>query len=253
MDKRILVFTDFSEVPLYVARYTSDLSSDLRCTFSFQHTHHSDSYAVDNQSFNCWGERVYNFNEPNADAKFKYMFRALALQEMDSINACDNTQPNNFLRKDVHNVNAKKVIDNIMLGAGDMTSSIRVVFGMNIINIMENVTTYPAVCICEYVTYIPPKEIVFSIDYKTSFKRSGFKYHLDISQMHQTIIEVVQAKESDILGMAQTDSIKLIETLFRNVRHSFHELEDMSVHADIKTFIDSHGSDMIAFTKATSN
>lgn len=133
------------------------------------------------------------------------------------------------------------------MGTKGMTSSRTVVFGRNTINIMENVTACPVLAIPEDVVFTPTKEIVFPTDYKKPFKQRELKYLINIAQLHDSSIRVLHVKESMKLNIIQQRNKDLLETIFKNVEHSFHELEDMAVHKGINAFIESRHSDIVAF------
>jgi nucleotide-binding universal stress UspA family protein len=153
----------------------------------------------------------------------------------------------NSLLEGVKDAIAGNDIEIIIMGTKGMSGSRTVIFGTNTINIMEKVTECPVLAIPEDVRFTPPKEIVFPTDYKKPFKRRELKYMINIAQMHDTFIRVLYIKNSAKWTKAQEENKELLETFFKDVGHSFHELEGMTVQAGINAFIDSRESDMVAF------
>ncbi|TXD83636.1 hypothetical protein ESY86_08860 [Subsaximicrobium wynnwilliamsii] len=112
---------------------------------------------------------------------------------------------------------------------------------------MENILACPVLAIPEDISYTTPKKIVFPTNYKISFKRRELKYLIDIAQLHNSSIQILHIKESRKLNEAQQGNKAFLETLFKDVDHSFHEMEGMSVHTGINAFIDLRKCDMVAF------
>ena len=133
------------------------------------------------------------------------------------------------------------------MGTKGVTGSRKAIFGTNAINIMENITECPVLAIPENATLDTPKEIVFPTDYKTSFKRRELKYLINIAEMSGAHIRVLHIKRTADLTDPQQRNKLLLKKLLKDVDHSFHELEGIGVQAGINAFIDSRGSDMVAF------
>ncbi len=142
---------------------------------------------------------------------------------------------------------AKKDIDLIIMGTQGLTGSRTVIFGTNTVTIMEGITECPVLAVHENLGFKSPKEIVFPTDYKSAFKRRELKYMIDIAQLHSGFIRILHIKKSDELTKIQQDNKDLLASIFTDVGHSFHELEDIAVHDGINAFIDSRDSDMVAF------
>jgi nucleotide-binding universal stress UspA family protein len=253
MDKRILLLTDFSRNALNAVRYALDLYSDQKCIFYFLNTYNEGGYSLDSHAYNHSGQRSYNIEKPNTKEGYKDLMQALSRHKNNPKHSFYTIATNNSLLQGVKDVIAKNDIDIIVMGTKGITSSRTVVFGMNTITIMENVTECPVLAIPEDVEFTHPKEIVFPTDYKLPFKRRELKYLINIAKMHDSFIRVLHVKESAKLTQVQQGNKELLNTIFKEVGHSFHELEDMRVQAGINAFIDSRDSDMVAFVNQKRN
>ena len=65
--------------------------------------------------------------------------------------------------------------------------------------------------------------------------------------MHEAFIRVLHVEEEAKLSKTQQSNKELLESILEGTDHSFHTLSDIKVHAGINAFIDSRGSDIIAF------
>ncbi len=253
MDKRVLLLTDFSKNALNAIRYGLNLYSDRKCTFHFLNTYNEDGYSIDSHTYRHSGHRYYDNKKQKTQEQFENLMQVLGRHNKNPNHSYHTIAANNSLLEGVKDAIAKNDIDIIILGNKGMTSSRTVVFGTNSINVMENITVCPVLAIPEDVRFTTPKEIVFPTDYINPFKRRELKYLINIAQMHDSYIRVLHVKESDKLNKVQHGNKELLKTLFKDVDHSFHELENMAVDAGIKAFIDSRDSDMVAFVNQKRN
>ncbi|MEZ4792416.1 MAG: universal stress protein [Gelidibacter sp.] len=253
MDKRILILTDFSKEALNAARYALNLYADRKAIFYFLNAYHSANYSTDSHIYNPSGLRSYDVKEPKTEERFKDLMYLLGPQIKGPKHNFHTITANNTLLEAVNEIVAKNDIDIIIMGAKGMTSSRTVVFGMNTIDIMENISACPVLAVPEDVLFSSPKKIVFPTNYKTPFKRRELKYLMSIAQMHHADIEVLHVRESDRLNAVQQNNKELLATIFKDIGHSFHEFENMTVFEGINSFIDNRESDMIAFINQKRN
>ncbi|WP_299399628.1 universal stress protein [uncultured Gelidibacter sp.] len=253
MEKRILLLTDFSKTALNAARYALDLYADYECSFHFLNTYHADSYTIEGYSFNYSGHRNYNIEQPNRQIKFRKLVEQLRLHDKNPKHNYYTIAASDTLLDGVNDVISRYDIDIVIMGSKGMTSSRTVVFGMNTVNIMENITACPVMAIPEDVSFKAPKEIVFPTDFKISFKRRELKYLMNIAELHKSKISVLHVKESAHLNKAQQANKELLGQIFKTITHTFHEVENMTVHEGINKFIDGQNSDMVAFINQKRN
>ncbi|MBJ7880488.1 universal stress protein [Gelidibacter salicanalis] len=253
MDKRILFLTDFSKTALNAARYALDLYTDSECTFHFLNTYHADSYSIEGYTYMHSGQRAYNVEQPKTSIKFRKLIEQLRLHDKHPKHSYYTIAASNTLLDGVNDVISKHDIDIVIMGAKGMTSSRTVVFGMNTIDIMENITACPVLAIPEDVKFKSPKEIVFPTDFKIPFKRRELKYLMNIAELHGSEIRVLHVKEAAQLNRSQQENKDLLGRLFKDITHSFHDVQDTTVHEGINAFIDSQKSDMVAFINQKRN
>ena len=253
MEKRILILTDFSKEALNAARYALHLYADRRCAFYFLNAFQADGYAIDTQNYSRIGTRAYDVQKPKTEEQFKRLRQQLGLQSIHPKHSYDRIFANDTLFDSAKNMIAKHDIDIIIMGAKGITSSRPVVFGRNTIDIMENINACPVLAIPEDVDFKPLRKILFPTDYKTPFKRRELKYLINIASTHDIDIQVLHIKESDNLKKEQQDNKKLLAKLFKDVGHSFHELNGTTVLEGINTFIERYESDLVAFINQKRN
>ncbi len=247
MDKRIVLPTDFSKNALNAIRYALDLYQYQNCDFYFLNVFKVDGYSLDSMMVPEPGERAYEAAKKSSEKDFEKLMDILELHHDNPKHTYHKISTYNSLLYAVKDIIAKKDIDLVVMGTKGTTGSRSVIFGTNTVKIMEEVTECPVLAIPEDFRFSPPKEIVFPTDYKTSFKRRELNYLIEIAKMHNTAIRVLHIAERSELSNEQKGNQELLEDILRGVGYSFHTLTDIKVHTGIGSFIESRGSDIVAF------
>ncbi len=184
---------------------------------------------------------------------FDKLIQILRLRSKNPKHRYETVSTYNTLIDATKDIIAKRDINLIIMGTRGANGTRTDIFGTNAVSIMDGITECPVLAIPHHFGFTPPKEIVFPTDYKSTFKRRELRYMINIAQIHGGFIRILHIKKSDKLTTAQQHNKELLASIFTDVSHSFHELEDIAVHAGIKTFIDSRDSDMVAFINQKRN
>ncbi|MEJ1222897.1 universal stress protein [Sediminicola sp. 1XM1-17] len=247
MNQRVLLPTDFSKNALNAIRYALDMYKNQQCDFYLLNVFQVDGYSLDNMMVPEPGNKAYDAARKHSEEGFQKLLDILELHIGNPKHTYHTISTYNLLIDAINDTVAKKDIDIVVMGTKGATGSKGVIFGTNTVAAMEAVTGCPVLSVPQDFRFSPPVEIVFPTDYKTNFKRRELNHLLDISKMHGTPIRVLHIMEESKLSKTQEANKELLETIFENVECSFHTLEDTKVHKGIGIFIESRGSDMIAF------
>ncbi|NHF57727.1 universal stress protein [Flavobacteriaceae bacterium TP-CH-4] len=247
MDKRILLPTDFSRNALNAIRYALDLYANQTCDFYFLNAYQVSGYSIDSMMVPEPGERAYEMAKKESEAGFVKLMDILELHNDDPKHTYHTISTFNSLLYAIKTTIAKKDIDIVVMGTKGATGAEDVIFGTNTVDAMEKVTECPVLAIPDNVRFAAPKEIVFPTDFKTSFKRRELNYLLEIAKHHHAAIRVLHIAEKSELNREQLSNRELLQSILEDVDYSFHTLTDLGVQTGISAFIDSRGSDMIAF------
>ncbi|MFT7066754.1 MAG: nucleotide-binding universal stress UspA family protein [Sediminicola sp.] len=247
MDQRVLLPTDFSKNALNAIRYALDMYKDLHCELYLLNVFQVDEYSLDNMMVPEPGNRVYDAAKKDSEDEFQKLLDILELHTTNPKHTYHTISSYNSLIDAIEDTIAKKDIDIVVMGTKGATGAKGVIYGTNTVATMEAITDCPVLSVPEGFRFSPPVEIVFPTDYKTSFKRRELTHLLDISKMHSTPVRVLHIMEETKLSKAQEANKELLETILADVECSFHSLSDTKVHKGIGFFIESRGSDMVAF------
>ncbi len=254
MDKRILLPTDFSQNALNAVRYALDLYADQKCTFYFLNVYEVDGFSIDGSAYRPEpGQRSYEIEKRKSEEAFDKLIQILRLRSKNPNHSYETVSTYNTLIDATKDIIAKRDINLIVMGTRGASGTRTDIFGTNAVSIMEGITECPVLTVPQNLGFTPPKEIVFPTDYKSTFKRRELRYMINIAQIHGGSIRILHVKKSDKLTTAQQHNKELLASILTDVGHSFHELEDIAVHAGINAFIDSRDSDMIAFINQKRN
>lgn len=247
MKKRILLPTDFSKNSLNAIRYALDLYQDFGCDLYFLNTYQVVGYSMDSIMVPVPGEELYEVAKKTSKEGMERLMKILKLHPANLKHTYHTISSSNTLLLSVENIIAKKDIDMIVMGTKGETGSSSVIFGSNTVAIMEKITDCPVIAVPANFSFSPPKEIVFPTDYKTNFKRKELNCLLEIAKTHNAGIKVLHiAKEKD-LNTTQKNNKALLQDIMEGMDYSLHTLSNIKVSKGITAFVESRGSDMIAF------
>lgn len=247
MDKRILIPTDFSKNALNATRYALDLYSKLNCEFYFLNVFRLDHYTTNTLILPEPGSAEYEAAKGASEEAFAKLLDLLELHHDNPKHSYHTISSFNFLSEAIKQTIASKDIDLVVMGTQGATGAKGVIFGSNTVNAMEKIRECPVMAIPEELRFTTPKEIVFPNDYKSPVSRKELNYLVEIAKMHQTAIRVVHFKKETALDENQESNKQLLDDILNNVEHSFHTLTDKDIAQGITSFVESRGSDMIAF------
>ncbi|WP_299535913.1 universal stress protein [Ulvibacterium sp.] len=247
MDKRILLPTDFSKNALNAIRYALNLYKDQRCDIYFLNTYQIHGYSIDSMMVPEPGEKFYEAAKKRSLEGFERLGEILKLHGQSARHTYHTISTYNSLLYAIKSTIAKEDIDIVVMGTKGATGSSTILFGTNTVDTMQKVTECPVIAVPEHVVFTTPKEIIFPTDYTTGFKRKEIRYLKEISKLHGSFIRVLHIKEAPELSRTQESNKTLLEAILEDVNHSFHMLGNIKVHKGIAAFVESRGSDMIAF------
>lgn len=248
MKKNILLPTDFSKNAWYAILYALELYKNQSCDFYILNVFTATGNVIDSLINTEPGSALYEEAKLNSENGLAKVLDMIAFRDEQNpkhkfITASIFNQPVAAIRNMVED----KDIEMIVMGTRGETNSKRIVYGRNAINVMEKVRNCPVIVVPELAKHTLPKEIVFPTSYKTHFKRRELKYLIEISKICHAPIRILHVAEEDILDKKQKENKKLLEVCFDEVDYSFHLLSYTKVPIALNCFVESRGSDMVAF------
>jgi len=247
MNKRILIPTDFSKNALNAIRYTVDLYAKLNCDFYFLNVFSFEKYTTNSLNIPEEGSAVYEQAKEDSEKNFVKLLDTLSLHPENLKHNYYTESTSNFLSEAIKKIISEKDIDLVAMGTKGATGSKGVLFGSNTVMAMEKIRECPVLAIPEHVSFMSPKEIVFPTDYKDVYKRSEFRYLIELANMHHAEIAILHLEKNKELTKTQQSNKQLLSLILSETAHQFHTLTEKNLGKGIQSFVESRESDMVSF------
>jgi nucleotide-binding universal stress UspA family protein len=247
MKKNILLPTDFSRNAYNAALYARELYKNETCDFYLMNAFSSTYVALGDMDVPVTGTKFYeSAKEIAEDGLNKSLEQLLLKPRYDhhsyyTLSCFDD--PLNAIKAVVD----QKDIEVIVMGSKGSQDNASNVYGSTTISVMEKARNCPVLAIPGDVLYKEPKEIVFPTNYKTYFKRRELQYMYEIAKITNASIRILHVKEDISLDEEQKNNKVLLENCLDGLEFTYHELDNTKVLEGLKNFVESRGSDMIAF------
>ncbi|MEP2237609.1 MAG: universal stress protein [Maribacter sp.] len=247
MNKRILIPTDFSKNALNAIRYTIDLYAKLNCDFYFLNVFSFEKYTTNSLSISEEGSAAFEQAKQDSEKNFVKLLDTLALHPDNLKHNYYTESSYTFLSEAIKKIIAEKDIDLVAMGTKGATGSKCVLFGSNTVMAMEKIRECPVLAIPEHISFMSPKEIVFPTDFKDVYKRSAFRYLIELANMHNAEIAVLHIDNNKELTETQLSNKKLLSSILSETKCQFHTLREKNLGKGIQHFVESRESDMVSF------
>lgn len=248
MKRKILIPTDFSKNATKALRYAIELYKNDKCEFYLLNVFSATSNIIDSLMNMEPGSELYE------SAKLHSENGLAKLQDMITMSDYDNPKHhfttisvfNNTIEA-IKDVVEQKDIEMIVMGTKGETYTRATAFGSTATYVMEKVRNCPVIVVPLNAKTELPKEIVFPTSYKTHYKKRELNYLTQISKKNDASIIVLHISEGDELDKTQKENKKLLEEILEGSTYKFHFLPHNSVETAVNIFVESRGSDMVAF------
>lgn len=247
MKKNILLPTDFSRNAWNAALYARELFKNETCNFFLMNAFRNTYVALGDMDAPATGGKFYETAKEIADEGLNKALQRLLLKprynnhNYQILSCFDN--PLDAIKQVVD----EKDIELIVMGSKGAHDDPNNAFGSTTISVMEKARNCPVLSVPGHVIYKEPKEIVFPTNYKIYFKRRELQSMNEIAKITNAAICILHVKEDISLDDEQKNNKELLENGLDGLEYSFHELDNSNVLEGLKNFVESRGSDMIAF------
>tara|TARA_R110000868_G_scaffold108051_1_gene295264 strand:+ start:7317 stop:8171 length:855 start_codon:yes stop_codon:yes gene_type:complete len=248
MKHKILLPTDFSKNAWHAISFALELYKKDQCDFYILNVFSTTNHIVDSLMNMEPGSEMYETAKLDSENGLAKVLDMLVFK--DSKNPKHHFKTistfNNVVEA-IKNIVEEKDIEMIIMGTKGETNYKKIVYGSTAINVMEKVRNCPIIVVPELAKHSLPKEIVFPTSYKTHLKRRELNYLTELAENCNASIRILHVSEEDKLDKKQLNNKKLLEEYFENIDYSFHALSAIDIPTAINCFVESRGSDMVAF------
>lgn len=248
MKRKILLPTDFSENASQAIKYALELYKDEKCLFYVLNVFFMQATDIESLMRMEPGSELFKTTKHNSESELHRVLSAFAFG--------DNGNPNHSFQtlsvfseplQAIKTIVKEKDIELIVMGTRGQTNSRSKIYGSTATDVMEDIRNCPVIVVPQLAKQELPKEIVFPTGFKNSFKKRELSYLIDIAKICNASIKILHISEDGKLNEKYASNKKLLDEYFEDVDHSFHFLSNIAVPAAINCFVESRGSDMVAF------
>ncbi len=247
MRTKVLLPTDFSKNSIKAINYARELYKDERCDFYLLNV-----FSISNSILEGFIQ-LESRGEAYESAKLDSENGLSKVFDMITMNGPNNpkhhfdviSQSDDVVEAIIGLVD-KMDIEMIIMGTKGETHSSATAFGSTAINVMEKVRNCPVLVVPENANIEMPKEIVFPTDYKIYYKNKELKYLKEIAEKSEATIIILHIEEGE-LDEKQIENKQLLKEILQGVNYKFQNLTQTAVSTGVNTFVESRGSDMVAF------
>ena len=243
MKRRLLLPTDFSKNAQNAIDYAIDLYKNEVCDFYILNT-----YSVDPFMMELTAARDLEDSKQRSIAGLTKVLKRLTDTNGSKNHNFEIASECGSLIDIMKALVDKNDIYMVIMGTKGDTDRRTEIYGSQTALAMEKIRNCPVLAIPAKVNFKELKEIIFPTDYKAHFKRREFQYLIDIAKISGASICVLHVLDEDEdLDEDQRHNQKLLKDYFVGLKHSFHTLHNIEVQVALNSFIESRGSDMVAF------
>lgn len=247
MRKKIVVPTDFSRNAWNAINYAMELFKNEACDFYVLNAYDTSNYLLDPLM-------VVNPNDDALEIAREQSEKGLA-KISQRISFRDEALDHHFfyvseatdLLPALIAIVERKDIELIVLGTKGNTDASHVAYGSNAVKVMEKVRNCPVLAVPPNVLFTEPNEIVFPTSFRTHFKRKELDHLIYIAQITNAPVRVLHVQKEEALDKMQQNYKALLMECLDGLDYSFHNLDDSNVSEALQFFVQSRGSEMIAF------
>lgn len=245
--KTILLPTDFSTNSRNAISYAINFYRYEPCRFILLHCYDIDGYRQNSIFIPVPGKEESDKVKADAEKELNILTQQLKIGYPFSQHTYQQKVQNYSLVDAIKSEIKNENIEVVIIGTQGSTAAQYVSYGSNTINIMEEVQKAPILAIPSHVKFSAIKEIVLASGFKITPQEEEFKFLKEILRKTKAALRVLHIKENNVISKKQTENRDKLHSLLKDIPHTFHTLEHVSVPIGIYCFTESRQSDMIAF------
>lgn len=251
--KNILLPTDFSENAWNAILYTLHLYKNETCKFILLNSYQVNGYYKQSKLNPIPGDDQLQKAKQNSEHGLQRLIEVINTGYPNPKHSFFAISLNFPLIEAIEHELDQTNIEVIVIGTKGSTGAYEVVYGSNTIKIMDEVESCPVLAVPSNVPYYEIKEIVLASSFKIRHKEKDYRYLKLIALQTNARICILHIEEEGGLSISQKQNKHFLESYLEKVPHSFHSLAHVSVPIGIYCFIESRGSNMIAFVNKKYN
>jgi nucleotide-binding universal stress UspA family protein len=247
MRKKILLPTDFSRNAWGAISYAIDLYKNEACDFYILNVYDTDANALEQLMLKNPDRNISELVEEHSENELKKISHRISFRDEALDHSYIYLSQRNDLIPAIKDVVEKRDIDLVVMGTKGSSDVANIAYGSNAVMVMEKVRNCPVLAIPPNVIFTEPNEIVFPTSFKTHFKKRELAHLVEIARLTNAPIRILHVHKEMKLDEVQENYKALLEECLDGLEYSFHTLDNADISLALQFFVQSRGSEMIAF------
>jgi nucleotide-binding universal stress UspA family protein len=247
MRKKIVVPTDFSRNAWNAISYALELFKNEACDFYVLNAYDTNHYLLDPLMALNPGDDALQIAQEQSEKGLAKISQRISFRDEALDHQFFYISEATDLLSALIEIVEKKDIELIVLGTKGNTDASNVAYGSNAVKVMEKIRNCPVLAVPPNVLFTEPNEIVFPTSFRTHFKRKELDHLIYIAQITNAPVRVLHVQKEEALDEIQQNYKALLMECLDGLDYSFHNLDDSNVSEALQFFVQSRGSEMIAF------
>jgi len=245
--KTILLPTDFSDNALNAIKYALELNKNESCLFILLNAYEVNNY-VEGTAFEAEPiDSKLDKAREHSEKKLKELKNALEVQKSNPKHTFEVISKNYTLIDAINEELSQRAVEVIVIGTQGNTTRYELDYGSNTIAMMENIKNCPILAVPRNERFTGLNEIVLANGYNLKCEEKDFELLIHLSEKNEAPIRVLNISETGGLSESQEENRNVLKHYFKDIDHSFHMLEHVSIPVGIYCFSESRNSDLISF------
>lgn len=248
--KNILIPYDFSETAENALDYAISLFENEHATFILLHVYISKKSKLLNDEYN---DDWFDGADDEANISLKKLITSCN-KKSEGNHLFRGLVKSNMFIEAVREVVIKEKVDLIITGTEGAYTVSEAFIGTNTLKIINRIKTCPVLIVPYNYSYVPLHQIVFSTNFKRTFKSNEIKPLLHIGFKKQSVIEVVFLSDEQYLTERQKANKTQLEQILDGFDVDFKKIDWIdSETKSLKAHVENTRSEMLAFINHKQN
>ena len=243
--KKIILPTDFSYNAYNAISYAMNLLKDEEATFYLLNTYTPAIYQTEYLLHSPGQIGLGDIYQSESINQLEELKKQLEKEFKNPKHTLIPHSAFNILVDEVSAMVASEKADLVVMGTQGATGAKEIFLGTHTVHVIKKATC-PVIAIPADFQYETPKKMLFPTDYEVEYSEKQLEGLLNLSQIHNSSIEVIHISSGYDLTEIQSQNKAKLEKIIEKIPHLFHNLPNQEIITGINNFQLENKMNMLA-------
>ncbi|MEP0132648.1 MAG: universal stress protein [Eudoraea sp.] len=243
--KKIILPTDFSYNAYNAISYAMNLLKDEEATFYLLNTYTPAIYQTEYLLHSPGQIGLGDIYQSESINQLEELKKQLEKEFKNPKHTLIPHSAFNILVDEVSAMVASEEADLVIMGTQGATGAKEIFLGTHTVHVIKKATC-PVIAIPADFQYETPKKMLFPTDYEVEYSEKQLEGLLNLSQIHNSSIEVIHISSGYDLTEIQSQNKAKLEKIIEKIPHLFHNLPNQEIITGINNFQLENKMNMLA-------